>query len=146
MQLKPAVPTKTAGKSRRRLLVGIGIVVVALIALAVSLAFALTPGDPDVASDSPDDLAVTSDPREYASGVGNAASEPSAGLTRYRPGDRAPYSAQAPLSQDTPTTTGPAGTPESRSSNHRAPRPTRKAPTPLPELRTGRPGGGRRRR
>jgi len=114
MQLKPAVPTKTAGKSRRRLLVGIGIVVVVLTALAVSLAFALTPGDPDVASGDPGDPAVTLDPRDYASGVGNATSESSAGLTRHRPGGRTSYSAPAPLGQDTPTTeTGPAGTPES---------------------------------
>lgn len=114
MQLKPGGPAKTAGKSGRRLLVGVGSVVVVLTALAVSLTFTLKPGDSHAASGVPHDPAVTSNPNGYSSGVGNAASGSSAGFTRHRAGDGDFYFAPTPLSQDSPTTeTGVTGIAES---------------------------------
>lgn len=105
MQLKPAVPTKNSGKSRRRLLIGIGIVVVALVASAVSLTFALTPNTPDLPSGGEDYSAAATTSVDYAAGAVPGTSGAPAGLARHRPADRVIYSTEAPLGPSTPATT-----------------------------------------
>jgi hypothetical protein len=84
MQLKPAVLFRTVTKSRRRLLVGVG-VVVALIALGVALAFTLAPNSADITAGLPDNAAAT-DAASGGSVVGNAAgaSDPNGNLAGYQ--------------------------------------------------------------
>jgi 3D (Asp-Asp-Asp) domain-containing protein len=84
MQLKPAVLFRTVTKSRRRLLVGAG-VLVALIALAIALTFTLAPSSSDVTAGLVGNTAIfDSNSGGLATGNTAGASDPYGNLVDYQ--------------------------------------------------------------